>query len=57
MENKTKKDTENLSNEQLATMFAPVSRQEADFMERRQQVGLILIGLPALALVMWFLFT
>lgn len=59
MENKTKtkKDAERLSNEQLAAMFAPVPRQETDFMAQRQQVGLILIGLPALTLIAWFLFT
>jgi hypothetical protein len=51
------KDIESLSDEQLGLMFKPIPRTERNWAESRQQVGLIIIGLPALALAIWLLFT
>ena len=57
MKSKTEKNLDALSDEQLYAMFKPVGSNETDFIERRQQLGLLLIGLPGLALLLWFLFT
>jgi hypothetical protein len=53
----TKKNIENLSNEQLAMMSRPVLQNETTWAERYQQINLLLFGLPLLALFFWFLFT
>jgi hypothetical protein len=53
----TKKNIENLSNEQLAMMFRPVPQNETTWAERHQQIGMLFFGLPLLTLFFWFLFT
>ena len=51
----SKKDIEQLSNEQLGAMFAPLPHRETDPMARRQQVGLLILGVSVGLFVLWLL--
>jgi hypothetical protein len=56
MADEGKKDLNQLSNEQLGAMFAPLPHRETDPMARRQQVSLVILGVFIGLFLLYLLF-